>query len=47
MLSPLLRKKLNKLFIDIESPEGHLNINEFEGLMYAIAITPEIIQPSE
>jgi len=47
MLTQLLRKKLNKLFTDIESPEVHFNTNELEGFMHAIAITPEIIQPSE
>ena len=47
MLTPLLRKKFTHLFTEIESPEGHFSVNEFEGFMHAIAITPDIIQTSE
>jgi len=47
MLTPSLRNKVTSLFAQIDSPEGHFSINELEGFLHAIAITPEIIQPSE
>ncbi|MGR9117123.1 MAG: UPF0149 family protein [Gammaproteobacteria bacterium] len=47
MLTPSLRNKLNTLFTQIDAPDGLLNLIEIEGLLHAVVITPEIIQPSE
>lgn len=47
MLTKYLQKKLNHIFAQLDLANGHMNLNELDGLMHAIVITPDIIQPSE
>ncbi len=47
MLTQLLQKKLTTLFDNFESSDAYMTLNELEGFLHAVAITPEIIQPSE
>lgn len=47
MLTRSLQAKLEKLFSQFGNTDEHFNINELQGFMHALVITPDIIKPRE
>lgn len=47
MLTEKLTQKIDDLLSVVKAPKGNLNVIELQGFLYAVIITPEIIQPNE
>ena len=47
MLTKSAQNKLEKLLDALDAPEDNLNILELQGFLFAVVITPDVLQPSE